>query len=143
VAHLGEFVALARAHVQRARYNHEPIAPPSPEGNTRLPQELAQIGRGSAVLAGRTSVGEDDFALVSRAALDCIPGARRAVIRALRNGANPSSSGLSGGLLDRTLEDLETLGICERGDATGTDYAFTGLAQGLLAGAGLLPPKCT
>src|ERR1700691_6189263 len=58
VAYLGEFVALARAQVHRSRNCHELLAPPSPEGNTRLPQELAQIGRGAAVLAGRTEVTE-------------------------------------------------------------------------------------
>jgi hypothetical protein len=141
VAHLGEFVALARAHVPRSRSDHEPVAPPSPEGNTRLPQELAQIGRGAAVLAGRTEVTEADFALVSRAALDCIPSARAAVIRVLRNGTSASSSGLLGGLLNRTLEDLETLGICERPEATGSDYALTRSAQDLLAGAGLTSPN--
>jgi hypothetical protein len=141
VAHLGEFVALARAHVPRSRNDHEPVAPPSPEGNTRLPQELAQIGRGAAVLAGRTEVTEADFALVSRAALDCIPGARIAVIQALRNGTSASSSGLSGGLLNRTLEDLETLGICERKEAIGGDYAFTRSAEGLLTGACITSPK--
>src|SRR5215831_244195 len=52
VAHLGEFVALARAHVPRSRSEHEPDGPVYPEGNTRLPQEFAQIGRGAALLAG-------------------------------------------------------------------------------------------
>lgn len=141
VANLGEFVALARAQVHRARDNHEPSAPPSPEGNTRLPQELAQIGRGAAVLAGRTDVTEADYALVSRTALDCIPGARIAVIQVLRNGASPSSSGLMGGLLNRTLEDLESLGICGRRDAIRSDYAFTRSAEDLLVGAGLTSPK--
>jgi hypothetical protein len=141
VAHLGEFVALTRAHVPRSRNDHEPSAPPSPEGNTRLPQELAQIGRGAAVLAGRASVTEDDFALVSRAALDCIPGSRIATIRALRNGTSPYSNGLASGLVSRTLEDLEALGICERRNGNGSEYTFTKAAEALLAGAGLLSPK--
>lgn len=140
LAHLGEFVALTRAYVPRSRNDHEPSAPPSPEGNTRLPQELAQIGRGAAVLAGHASVTEDDFALVSRAAMDCIPGARIAVIRALRYGTSPYSNGLASSLASRTLEDLEAVGICGR-KQSGSEYAFTQAAESLLAGAGLLSPK--
>jgi hypothetical protein len=141
VAHLGEFVALARAHVPRSRNNHEPVAPPSPEGNTRLPQELAQIGRGAAVLAGRKKVSEEDFRLVSRAAFDCIPEARMRVIRALRDGVSPHSTGLASGLVSRTLEDLEALGLAEKTEASGARHVFTKRAQELLIGAGATSPK--
>lgn len=141
VAHLGEFVALARAHVPRSRSDHEPVAAPSPEGNTRLPQELAQIGRGAAALAGRTVVSEEDFALVSRAALDCIPGARMVVIRAFRDGVSPYSTGMAEGLVSRTLEDLEALRIAERAEASGSSHTFTNRAQMLLTGAGVTSPK--
>jgi hypothetical protein len=141
VAHLGEFVALARAHVPRSRGDHEPVAPPSPEGNTRLPQELAQIGRGAAALAGRTEVTEDDFALVSRAAFDCIPEARMRVIRALCNGASPYATGLAHGLVFRTLEDLEALGLTEKTEACDGNHIFTECAQELLTGAGVTSPK--
>jgi len=143
VAYLGEFVALARAHVPRSRSDHEPVASPSPEGNTRLPQELAQIGRGAAVLAGRTQVIEGDLALVARAALDCIPADRSIVLRALTNGASAYSTGLASALAARTLEDLAAVGIAERTEADGRSYEFTRTAQQLLAGAHvLLPPKC-
>ncbi len=141
VAHLGEFVALARAYVPRSRSDHEPVASPSPEGNTRLPQELAQIGRGAAVLAGRTEVTEEDFALVARAAFDCIPASRIAVIQALTDGASPYSTGLPPSLASRTLQDLETLGIAERTEANGGIYAFTRTARDLLAGVGSTFPQ--
>jgi hypothetical protein len=141
LVHLSEFVALARAHVPRSRNDHEPSAPPSPEGNTRLPQELAQIGRGAALLAGRAEITEEDFALVVRVAIDCIPGSRIAIIRALRSGTNPYSIGLASVLVSRTLEDLKALGICEKREASGSAYAFTQTAECLLAGANITFPQ--
>jgi hypothetical protein len=141
VAHLGEFIALARAHVPRSRSDHEPVASPNPEGNTRLPQEFAQIGRGAAVLAGRIEVNEEDFALVSRVAFDCIPADRNVVIRALRQGLSPYSTSQPSGLVSRTLEDLETLGIAERTGGNGSSHALTNIAQTLLAGTGATSPK--
>jgi hypothetical protein len=59
------------------------------ESNTRLPQELAQIGRGWAVLMNRSQVTEEDFRLIRRAAFDSIPPLRCAVLQALMNGEKP------------------------------------------------------
>ena len=83
----------------------------------------------------------EDLALVSRTATDCIPGVRIAVIRALVDGASPYSTGLASGLVSRTLEDLEALGICKRRDTIENPYEFTTSAEGLMAGAGLLSTK--
>ena len=141
VAHLGEFIALARAHVPRSRSDHEPVASPTPEGNTRLPQEFAQIGRGAAVLAGRTEVNEEDFGLVSRVAFDCIPADRCVLIQALRKGLSPYSTGQPTGLVSRTLEDLELLGIAERTGGNRSGHALTNNARTLLAGTGATSPK--
>jgi len=141
VAHLGEFVALARAHVLRSRNDHELLASPSPEGNTRLPQQFAQIGRGAAVLAGREEVNEEDFALVSRAAFDCIPGVRGAVIRALRNATSPYSVGLPSSLVYRTLDDLEALGLAARPTDAERDHTLSECALRLLAGIGTTFPQ--
>jgi hypothetical protein len=141
VAHLGEFVALARAHVPRSRNEHEPLAPPSPEGNTRLPQQFAQIGRGAAVLAGRGEVSEADFALVFRAAFDCIPGVRATIIRGLCNATNPYSIGLPSSLVCRTLEDLEVLGLAERSNDGERSHALTQCALRLLEGTGTTFPQ--
>jgi hypothetical protein len=140
-AHLGEFVALARAHVARSRNYHELLAPPSPEGNTRLPQQFAQIGRGAAVLAGRGEVSEADFALVSRAAFDCIPGVRSVVIQALRNGTSPYSTNLPPSVVCRALEDLEALGLAARRENTETGHMLTPCALQLLEGIGATSPK--
>jgi len=83
LAYLGEFVALARTHVPRARNTHEIVGEPTPEGNTRLPQQFAQLARGSCVLAGRSEINDDDLALVRRAAFDSLLPQRKKVLGAL------------------------------------------------------------
>jgi len=134
VAHLGEFVALARAQVPRERFNHEPITAPCPEGNTRLPQQFAQVGRGAALLAGRERIMEPDFALVRRAAFDCIPATRSAVLRAILAEQSPYSTGISSSLVSRTIEDLQALSLVE----SNQPLMLTLHAERLLEGA-----KCT
>jgi hypothetical protein len=86
-------------------------------------------------------VTEDDFALVSRAAFDCIPEARMRVIRALRDGVSPYSTGLADALVYRTLEDLKALGLAEQTETDGSSQIFTRCAQELLAGADVTSPK--
>ena len=82
LANLGELVARARAYVPRERDSHEITDAPEPEGNTRLPQQLAQIGRGWAVLEGSSIVTEAGMQLIRRVAFDCIPPIKRdAVVR--------------------------------------------------------------
>lgn len=73
IANLTELVALGRSHVERDRYKREIVAIPVVEGNTRLPMQLVQLARGSALLDGRTAVMEADYTLVCRAALDSLP----------------------------------------------------------------------
>jgi hypothetical protein len=84
IASLTEFIALSRSVVPRARYTREIVAEADAEGNTRLPQQLAQVGRGWAVLQGRDIVNEDDYHLIQRAAFDCLPPVNRSVIDCMR-----------------------------------------------------------
>ena len=67
VAHLGELVALARAQVSRTREQHELDAEPAQKGNTRLPQQLAQIGRGWADIEGSCRVTQAGMRLIQHA----------------------------------------------------------------------------
>jgi hypothetical protein len=98
-------------------------------------------GTVTGALAGRAEITDEDFALVVRVAIDCIPGTRIAVIRALRSGTNPYSIGLANVLVSRALEDLGSLGICERREASASEYSFTQAAEGLLGGCGLTFPQ--
>lgn len=81
IAALTEFVVRARTHVPRDSYGRKEITyVPEPEAPTRLAQQLAQLAKGSARLAGRVEVNEADYRIVLRCALDCIPAIRRAVL---------------------------------------------------------------
>ena len=93
------------------------------------------------MLAGRTEVNEEDFALLSRVAFDCVPADRSGVIRALREGLSPCSTGLASGLVSRTLEDLEALRIAERPEGNGSGHVLTSLAKPLLVATGATSPK--
>lgn len=138
-AHLGELVALARAQVSRTREQHELDSEPAPEGNTRLPQQLAQIGRGWAVIEGSSSVTEAGMQLVRRAASDCIPPARCAVLRAFIAGRSPYSAEVPPVLISRALADLDLVGLVER--PTDGDARLSPVAVELLHGAGVTFPQ--
>ena len=71
LAHLGELIVLGRAYVSRERYTHDIEDAPDPEGNTRFPQQLAQIGRGWAALMGDDEVSEEGMKLIARVGFDC------------------------------------------------------------------------
>jgi hypothetical protein len=108
---LGELVALGRSHIDRDRWNREIVGVPVTEGNTRLPQQLCQIARGSALLDNRSMVDGDDYQLVCRAAFDSMPPARQAVLLALIRGENPYTLGLPPSTAHRALEDLQVVGV--------------------------------
>ena len=119
VAALAELGVRGRTHLPRDGYNKQIIYNPEPEAATRLAQQLAQLARGSAYLAGREIITEQDLALVFRVALDCIPASRRTILVALIEGQPASSVKLPASTLLYAKEDLE--------------------AQDLLAGDGLSP----
>jgi hypothetical protein len=106
LANLGEFVALVRAYVPRD-HRDQIEGPAQPESNTRLPQELAQVGRGWAALMGRTEVDKDDFRVIRRAAFDSLPPLRRYVVERLAEGGSLYSNGLPSSTVKRTIDDLE------------------------------------
>lgn len=142
LASLGEIVALGRATVQRNR-SHEIVAPPEPEGNTRVCQQLAQLARGWALVIGRDAVGAEDYAVAVRAAWDSLPPARSTVLRALASGRNAYAAGLGHTLAERALEDLEAVGLVTLGNEVSLTpgnrtAALSDKARDLLIGAGQL-----
>lgn len=116
IAALTEFVVRARTHVSRESYGKREITYiPEPEAPTRLAQQLAQLAKGSARLAGRAEVNEADYAIVSRCALDCIPATRRAVLDNLINKSTSGSSSIPKSTFSYAQEELRALGIVALG----------------------------
>jgi hypothetical protein len=111
IANLGELIALSRSYVERDRSTREAVGIPSSEGNTRLPQQLCQLARGSALLDARHEVNESDYKLVCRAAFDSLPPARIVVLKAMIQGKGPFTLGFPKATVSRALEDLELCGI--------------------------------
>jgi hypothetical protein len=56
--------------------------------------------------------------LVRRAALDCIPPVRKAILTALIEEKNPYTVGLAKAVVYRGIEDLEAIGLITRVDKT-------------------------
>jgi len=134
IANLSEFVALARTYIERDGYKREAEGVPITEGNTRLPQELCQIARGAALLAGRSEVNDTDYTLVWRVAFDSLPPARASVVKALMAGKSPHSLGLPKATIDRAMEDLQWAGIITVGLTTAE---LSSTANNLLVRAGM------
>lgn len=76
-------------------------------------QQLAQLTKGSALLAGRAVAGAEDFNLARRAALDCVPVGRRTVLDALIAGRTPSDLRLPKATLHYAVEDLKSQELIE------------------------------
>jgi hypothetical protein len=132
IANLSELIALARTYVERDGHSREASGVPVTEGNTRLPQELCQIARGSALLDRRSEVNDEDYNLVCRVAFDSLPPTRTVVLRALIEDKSPHSLGLPKATIGRATEDLQFAGIVFGSQLTAT-------AEELLVGAGLIP----
>ena len=111
VAALSELAVRARTHVPRVGYNKEIIYVPEPEANTRLPQQLSQLAKGSALLDGRHQVDEADLWLVRRAAFDSIPASRRAVLDVLAGGGSLKDLSMPKSTLAYAVEELTAHGL--------------------------------
>lgn len=109
---LAEFVARGRSHVTRSSsHDRAIIGAPEAESSPRLAQQLSQLVKGSAKLAGRSVATQEDFAVAKRAGFDCIPARRRAMLDWAMEGGKIHTTGSSTKLYDR--EDLEALGLVE------------------------------
>jgi hypothetical protein len=113
VSAMTEIVTRARTFVVRDRESREMACEPSPEGNTRLPQEVAQVGRGWALLNGRSKVGEEELQLMRRVTLDSMPPTRRKVLAAIEAGNSAYSIYLPKAVTNRAIEELKSVGLIE------------------------------
>jgi len=132
IASLSELIALARTYIERDGHSRDASGIPVTEGNTRLPQQLCQLARGSVLLDGRAEVDDSDYQLVQRAAFDSIPPDRAEVLRAILVGKSAFSLGLPKATVARANEDLTLSGVLTEQDE------FTPEASRLLADAGFI-----
>jgi hypothetical protein len=116
IASLTEFVVKARTHIPRDGYKKEIVYVPEAEAPTRLAQQLCQLARGCARLDRRSQVSEDDYALVRRAGLDCIPANRRTILDQVYLGAKLSDVKMPSSTRSYVIEELKTLNLLDGSD---------------------------
>jgi DNA-binding transcriptional ArsR family regulator len=115
---LADFTAKARSSVTRDR-NGSLLYRPKPEVGTRLGKELGKLLLALAAVREKPKPDHVDFTTMRRVGEDCLPPNRLAVISALSHGPRRPSelvrvTGLPHTTVDRTLEDLNILGIVKR-----------------------------
>jgi hypothetical protein len=132
IAALTEITVRGRTHVPRFGRTKEIIYEPEPESATRLAQQLAQLSKGSALISGREVVSDEDYQLVRRVALDCIPPVRRKILETLISGGNTKDTRIPASTLSYAVEDLEMQGLLE-------DRRLSSSAVELLKQSGILP----
>ncbi|MEO8593495.1 MAG: hypothetical protein ABI759_09240 [Candidatus Solibacter sp.] len=130
IAALAEFTVRGRTHVRRSSCGAREIEViPQPESPTRLAQQLAQLAKGSALLDGRDAVNAEDYRLVKRAAMDCIPPGRRTIVDALVAGTSPQSLKMPRSTRCYAVGELEALDLMD-------GNALSAMGRELLAQAG-------
>ena len=107
IAALTEIVVRGRTHVPRNGYNKDIIYVPEPESATRLAQQLAQLAKGCALISGRDTVAEEDYVIVRRVGLDCLPPTRRKILACLIAGDSLDTLALPKSSLSYAKEELE------------------------------------
>jgi hypothetical protein len=114
---LSEIIAVGRTPVERDYRNPSIVLfDPIPEANTRLPQQLAQVAKGSARLEGRDTVNDIDVAVAHRVAFDTLLPLRAATLRSIAAGQKLKGPDVSRSTLWRALRDLEELGVIAGSD---------------------------
>jgi hypothetical protein len=121
VVYLAEIVAICRGHVKREKDHKEILEIPEPEGPTRIMKALAQVARAHATLFRKADVGDDDFRVSRRLAMDSLPPARRKILEAIANYPDGRVgwanlvrfTGIPPTSLTRNAEDLAALGVLQ------------------------------
>jgi hypothetical protein len=115
IAALGELTVRGRTHIPRDGKSKLILTAAEPESNTRLPQQLGQLAKGSALLGGRRTTAEEDYLVARRAALDSIPAVRRKILDVMISGKDVITVDLSPSTRHYVVEDLEALGLLKGG----------------------------
>ncbi len=131
---LAEFVARARTHVDRNRYNREVLYPPEPEVHTRLLKQLSDLARGICMSREKGVVSFSEIRLIRKVAFDCLPGNRAKLLRHLakiypEKTTNQQASmvcNLSRSALYYWLDDLHQLGLVKKITTSGgSNYGWS------------------
>lgn len=116
---LSVLIATLRSGVIRNSYSHEILYVPEPESPARIAQQFNQLLKGLVLLRGDTVATKEDYDLVLKVGLSCVPSHRLEAIEYLNEHDSINSADLSEilGVSEqtalRTLQDLKALGVLE------------------------------
>jgi hypothetical protein len=119
---MADFVTRCRSGVVRDGYRRELEYVPEPEMPARFAKQLFGLLRGVALVCGHEEATQEDYDRIARVALDCIPAARRTMLRVVATLTTVEAEALtttkvaqtaqySTAAVRRALEDLQALGI--------------------------------
>jgi hypothetical protein len=131
IAALSEMAVPGRTHVPREGYYKEIVYVPEAEAATRLAQQLAQLAKGSPLLAGPKEVAESDYSLVRRVAFDCIPTTKRRILLACIAREELARVDIADSTRSYAEEDLRLQGLMN-------GKRLSDLARNLLTKAGVI-----
>ncbi len=121
---LATFLALARTHVARDRYqSFDIVSLPDPELPFRIGKQLKKLCIGLALVRGKSKVGDEEIESARRIVLDSVPSVRRMILEFIGNATlfpegvtrgNLKGVGIAERTMDRYLEDLVLLDLLKR-----------------------------
>lgn len=141
---LAQFTAMMRGFVSRDRFDKTVQYRPSFEVGTRLAKQLAKLGLGIAVFEGNSKMGESEYRVIRRVAMDTVPDRIEIIVRklwqncvkktdAIRTQRIADLTRLPQATIFRVLQDLELLRIVDRsGDGQKHVWRLNSKIEGLI-----------
>jgi hypothetical protein len=83
ISALAKFSARLRGVVDRDKYSGMVMYKPSSEVGTRLAKQIAKLGMGIAIFAGKKEIDEHTYRLMRRVALDTVPDRSEDIVQAM------------------------------------------------------------
>lgn len=121
VVKLAQFTAVLRGVVDRDRFRDTVNYRPSHEVGTRLAMQLTKLGMGIAIYKERPGIGEDEFRIMKKIALDTVPDRFQVIVkrmwnnpRMLRTQEVSELTRLPQATVFRLLQDMDLLQIVDR-----------------------------
>ena len=125
VVALAQFVAYGRTMVSRDGYTKDVKYFPEPEGPGRLTGQLSKLLRGLCVVRGRRSPSEVELQILAKVARDSLPALRLKVLEAIWKADWTACTAIPKTTFRHIVEDLQMLGIVEKGQSSGKEIVFT------------------
>jgi len=150
IVHLAQFAARMRGSVPRDRFHNDiMISRPSAEVGSRLGKQLAKLALSLAIVNGNPEVGENEYRLVRKVAMDTTPQRIEDLIRVIYDACPTVDDAIktkdlafrsrySMSTATRLLQDLHILDIITRvGEAKASEWTLTPYIRSLIKSADL------